>query len=274
VTYFAFLALFLVLPIAVLTWLLRHERRAAPPRRRTAVHPAAAIALTAAIAVVYTTPWDNYLVATAVWSYDASLVSGLILGYVPIEEYLFFVLQTVLTGLWWLLLANRSAAPGHPARIPARLRLAVSLPWLLVWLAACFALGSGAGPARYTALLLAWALPPILIQLAYGADLLWKARRIILPAILTATLYYSVADILAVSTGTWSFHPDLIVGWDLGPLPVEEVLFFLLTNVLIVFSVSLLTSPESMARLRRGIRRVRASWRRVDRSDPMLDSAP
>ena len=54
------------------------------------------------IAVAYTTPWDNYLVATNVWWYDESLVTGLKLGWVPIEEYTFFVLQTLMTGLWTL----------------------------------------------------------------------------------------------------------------------------------------------------------------------------
>ncbi|MBN8501714.1 MAG: lycopene cyclase domain-containing protein, partial [Sphingomonadales bacterium] len=51
------------------------------------------------IAVVYTTPWDNYLVATRVWWYNPGLVTGFVIGYVPIEEYTFFVLQTVLMPL-------------------------------------------------------------------------------------------------------------------------------------------------------------------------------
>ena len=66
-----------------------------------------AIGLHVLLAVVYTTPWDNYLVATNVWSYNRLLVSGVVLGWVPIEEYLFFVLETMLTGLWWWYLAGR-----------------------------------------------------------------------------------------------------------------------------------------------------------------------
>ena len=35
------------------------------------------------IAVVYTTHWDNYLVATRVWWYDPALVSGIgVINYV------------------------------------------------------------------------------------------------------------------------------------------------------------------------------------------------
>ena len=51
------------------------------------------------VAVLYTTPWDNYLVATGVWWYDPHLVAGLVLGWVPIEEYTFFILQTLAMGL-------------------------------------------------------------------------------------------------------------------------------------------------------------------------------
>jgi len=56
------------------------------------------------LAVAYTTPWDNYLVATRVWYYDPALVLNVILGYVPLEEYLFFILQSILVALFafWL----------------------------------------------------------------------------------------------------------------------------------------------------------------------------
>ena len=72
-------------------------------------------------AVVWTTPWDNYLVATGVWYYNPDLVTGVTLGWVPIEEYTFFILQTLLTGLWVLWLA-RHLKPAPPP-IPHRPRL-------------------------------------------------------------------------------------------------------------------------------------------------------
>jgi len=59
------------------------------------------------LSVLYTTPWDNYLVATRVWYYDPALVLNAIIGYVPIEEYTFFILQTILTGLFTLWLWQR-----------------------------------------------------------------------------------------------------------------------------------------------------------------------
>jgi lycopene cyclase domain-containing protein len=257
-TYFAFLGLFLAIPIvAFLVFLAARRKGSGLPDRLTAMRPAAAIAITALVAVVYTTPWDNYLVATGVWGYHRSLVSGIILGYVPLEEYLFFVLQTVLTSLGLVWVAGRNWHADSPA--PGRLRLWVSLPLLIAWGVAGAALAAPWGPSRYTALLFAWALPPILIQVAFGADLLWQERRIVVPTILAGTLYYALADIIAVSAGTWDFNPALIFGVRLGPLPIEEVLFFLLTNVLIVFSVTLLLSTASMERFRNGVARARGA---------------
>ena len=168
-TYFAFLGLFLVVPIsAALIYFAARRKGSGLPPRLTALRPIAAIAITALVAVIYTTPWDNYLVASGVWGYPRSQVSGVILGYVPLEEYLFFVLQTVLTslGLIWVAGRSRRAESGPPAR----LRLWAALPLLMLWVIACAALAGPWGPWRYSVLLLAWALPPILIQVIFGAD--------------------------------------------------------------------------------------------------------
>jgi len=95
-----FLLTFLGIPIAVLAYVLR---------KRISARWCAAVAFTALIAIVYTTPWDNYLVATGVWYYNPARIWGLVLGYVPLEEYLFFVLQTVLGGLVTLALIKKYA---------------------------------------------------------------------------------------------------------------------------------------------------------------------
>jgi lycopene cyclase domain-containing protein len=88
VTYAAFLALFLLPPIALLAILRRPDRRLL-----------VALAVTSTVAVVYTGPWDAAIIAEGVWSYPPGRVVGPSIGGVPIEEYAFFVLQTVMTGL-------------------------------------------------------------------------------------------------------------------------------------------------------------------------------
>ena len=101
-SYGQFLWVFLVGPIVVLGFLLR---------RRLSRRFAISVAALAAVAVAYTTPWDNAIVAMGVWSYDPSLIAGIVLGYIPLEEYLFFVLQTILAGLVVLALLGRSGRP-------------------------------------------------------------------------------------------------------------------------------------------------------------------
>jgi lycopene cyclase domain-containing protein len=103
-TYFGFLGIFLLIPIGLLLFLILwdlNQGRAIPAALR-AWPPAAAIALHVIIAVLYMTIWDNYLVAIRVWWYDPAWVTGVIIAYVPIEEYTFFILQPILAGVWLL----------------------------------------------------------------------------------------------------------------------------------------------------------------------------
>ena len=86
-TYFGVLVRFIGPPLAVLAAIsaldLARGKRV-PSQYRT--WPAWAILLGhVAIALLYTTPWDNYLVANRVWWYEPSLVTGIVFGWVPIE---------------------------------------------------------------------------------------------------------------------------------------------------------------------------------------------
>ncbi|MCB0021069.1 MAG: lycopene cyclase domain-containing protein, partial [Anaerolineales bacterium] len=78
-SYFLFLALFLGIPIVLLLAQLRWEKRPTPAIwQNMSVRQALLIII--ALALFYTTPWDNYLVATRVWWYDPALVTGLTIG--------------------------------------------------------------------------------------------------------------------------------------------------------------------------------------------------
>lgn len=252
-TYFGFLARFLLVPMAILALLLWRDRRrgiSMPANLRN--FPAwAVVLLHVVIAVIYTTPWDNYLVATRVWWYDIDLVTGITLGYVPIEEYTFFVLQTIMTGMWLIWLAPRlqraaSWRPSNPLRVIATIVLGI------IWLPTVWLLWTGVTPATYLSLILVWALPPIIIQVAFGVDILWRYRALVLTTILVPTLYLIVADTLAIDAGTWVISPEQTTGIHLpGGLPIEEAIFFLVTNTLIGFGVTLALASESASRLAR-----------------------
>jgi len=251
-TYFGFLLRYLFLPIVILMALLLFDRRRGI-KRGNALRGwpvAAGIGLHVIVALIYTTPWDNYLVATKVWWYDPDLVSGLTLGWVPIEEYTFFIAQPILSGLWALFLSHRLT--GHDRSPISGLSLRVSSLIVLVigWIGSLLALLTGWRQGNYLALELAWGLPPLALQLAFGADILWRHRRLAIASILPTTVYLSLADALAIHSGTWTINPQQSLGLLLGGrLPLEEALFFLITNTLIVFGLLLIWSPESHARL-------------------------
>jgi lycopene cyclase domain-containing protein len=202
------------------------------------------------IALVYTTPWDNYLVATNVWWYDDDLITGLTLGYVPIEEITFFILQTLLTGLWTLVMLDTRRSPkGDVLEDRDKKTHAISsLLVLVIWALSAIIVAVGWQPGRYGALILTWALIPILIQVAFGVDILWQNASVIALTVLPTTFYLWMVDALAINSGTWTIDPIQITGLKLGPLPVEEMLFFFLTNLIIACGVTLMLSPAAKAR--------------------------
>ena len=258
-TYFGFLTFFLGIPLVILgglTWYDHYRRKKLAPMLQN--WPASVVVLILiVIAVVYTTPWDNYLVATNVWWYDPRLVTGVVWGWVPIEEYTFFVVQTLFTGLWLLYLARHlSISPVRPPYRP-KLRWSSTLAVGGIWLASVVILAIGWQAGTYLGLELVWALPPIMLQLAFGADILWHYRRLVLWVIIPTTLYLSLADTLAINAGTWTIDPVQSLNLFLwGGLPVEEFIFFLLTNTLITFGMVLGLVNESKARLPKALARV------------------
>lgn len=249
-TYFGFLLLFIGPPLAVLAALNWRTRHQPFPARLHAFQPLSVILAHVLVALIYTTPWDNYLVATNVWWYDPALVTGLTLGWVPIEEYTFFVVQTLMTGLWLLWLARKVVPARGEIRSRPALRWIATLLLGIFWLASAAILAAGWQPGTYLALILIWALPPIMLQTAFGADLLWGYRRLVLPGFIVPTLYLSLADTFAIRAGTWTIDPAQTTGLHFpGGLPLEEFVFFLVTNLLISFGTTLVLARESQQRV-------------------------
>lgn len=185
------------------------------------------------IAFVYTTPWDNYLVETGVWGYGPGRVLGTI-GHVPIEEYLFFVLQPLLTGLWlYRLLWRRTASDhAHHEALSSHARWFGTAVFVVVALASVPLLTPE--PTRYLALILVWACPVLAVQWAYGGQHLWRLRHILFWAVAMPTLYLWGADRIALGLGIWHISDRFTTGLALGGLPIEEALFFVVTNMLVV----------------------------------------
>lgn len=239
-TYLNFLIFFVIIPLMLLTALLR---------RYLTREWWGYIGVMCVIAVVWTTPWDNYLVANNIWGYDDDRVIGTI-GYVPIEEYSFFVLQTMLTSVLlagirqWVKPTDRPFKP-----LPWYAGLIIVLPLLLIVLGM---ISTGDLQYHYLVLELGWlALPPFAIQYLWGLDILRHYWRVWLLGVLIPTVWLCAVDGIAIDAGTWRFDPAQITGIKIGVLPLEEAVFFTLTNLLIVQGMILFTAPESWEKLQK-----------------------
>lgn len=87
------------------------------------------------------------------------------------------------------------------------------------------------------------------------------------------TLYLAFADSLAIGDGTWAIDPAQSLGIFIGSaLPIEEFIFFLLTNTLLVFGITLVLARESQTRLREEL----IPWAnsRLNRKNIEIESPP
>jgi len=109
----------------------------------------------------------------------------------------------------------------------------------------------------YLALELGWALPPIVLQWLAGWPFLRQKRLAWCLGILIPTMYLALADSTALGT-VWTINPSKSVGLTFGNVPLEEVLFFLLTNTLVVQTIVLAFHANDLR-----IRMFSRVWNRV-----------
>lgn len=219
---------------------------------RTSSRLWAAVAVLAGVALVWTAPWDDYLVRSGVWSYDPERVLARV-GSVPVEEYAFVVLLVVLVAAWGARSGRLPARTAPPAALggPGRsVRWTGACGWAGIAAVGVVLLAVG-GPVRYLGLLLVWAAPPFALQRAIAGDLLRQRRVDRAVVALPVLLWLCVADRLALADGIWTIAPATSTGVLLFGLPLEEALFFLLTVVLVTDGLLLATDHRALSRVRR-----------------------
>ncbi len=182
------------------------------------------------LALVYTTPWDSYLITRGVWWYGDGAVLARF-GAIPLGEYLFFVLQPLLVALW------AARFPVETAR-----SLSVPLPTRALGLLAAGVVAAaglallGADSGLYLGSLLVWSAPILGIQWAFGWPFLVAEWRTVLVGTLVPTLYLWLVDRVAIGVGLWTLSARYTTGVavPLLGLPIEEAVFFLLTSLFVV----------------------------------------
>ncbi len=197
------------------------------------------------IAFLATTLWDNIAVYSGIWHFPEEKTLGLILCYVPIEEYAFFFLQTYMTALVQLAFLvlikkknNSSISLGF-----------IFLPFLF------FSVNEIVkypfGNWYYLFCLFTWSGFFILIQFIWGRKKLFNyLPAIFIPAIIM-TVYFSIADSISISNGILDFDKLQTIGLKVFNVPPEEILFFLMTNLLITVAM-ILFLPEYFLKMQNG----------------------
>jgi putative membrane protein len=229
-SYLAFLIFFVLLPALVLLLLSELRANKDGDLRQRSWHWKGT-AILALIAFVWTTPWDNYIVAKEVWSYGADRVLAVI-GYVPLEEYLFFILMPLFNSALIACLFSGSL-PG-PSTWRVRQKTARSLAIGLGLVLVCVAgLLQSNESFSYLSLILFWFVPPLVLQWVFDPQALIRKFGILLPATLLPTLYFSIVDAYAIREGIWTIHDATRSGWELRSLPLEEAFFFSIVSLLL-----------------------------------------
>ncbi|CAJ51148.1 lycopene cyclase domain-containing protein [Haloquadratum walsbyi] len=201
------------------------------PTRRVA---RVGIILMTVVAVIYTTPWDNYLIQRGVWWYGPGDIFARI-WKAPVGEYLFFILQPILTGLWVTTLTpDATYRNGDFDRRPRTLG---ALVWLGFGIIGTVLLTVESG--FYLGAILAWACPVVALQWAVGGGYLTRRWREWSLAIAIPTVYLWMIDSIAIALGVWTISDQYSTGINLLGLPIEEAVFFLITNILIVYGLIL-----------------------------------
>ena len=196
------------------------------------------------VANAYTVPWDNFMIAKGVWSYDNDRIIPIHFGYCPYEEYAFFTLETlIVVGIWLFYFPSRKSfckfpekfqgMPGHESMfgtVCAALLLFFS--FAITWIQKHALL--------YLGYLFVWAIPILLLQWICGWRALLAHWDKIMPVIGFSSFCLCLVNRWGIRHGIWKINDDNIVPLARNQdMPLEEGLFYVLTTTMCVFGITL-----------------------------------
>lgn len=88
----------------------------------------------------------------------------------------------------------------------------------------------------YLAVLLAVLAATLPLESCPGARVLRRPRRL-LATLAMVLVPFLTWDILATQAGHWSFDPEQTLRWRIGGLPIEEVAFFVVIPLAVIYTL-------------------------------------
>lgn len=78
---------------------------------------------------------------------------------------------------------------------------------------------------QYLILLGACLAVTVPLELLMGARVYRRPRRLLL-ALVPVLVVFVLWDLYGIAAAHWTYNPRFVTGWSLGPLPIEELAFF------------------------------------------------
>lgn len=207
------------------------------------------IAFVCTMAFVYTTPWDNYIIFHNAWTYRPENILAVI-GYVPVEEYMFFIVQTIMTSLWALVCTRWSPACFSFNYNKRSYRLIRWTPIMILAFVTVqgYRMTVPGQSTFYLGCILWWSCPVIMFLWFGAGNYFIRKSTSTAIAILVPTLYLCWVDRIALEDDVWHINEKTSLNIFLVEnLPFEECLFFLITNVIIVLGGMAFDKSHGMA---------------------------
>ncbi|KAI9496492.1 Lycopene beta-cyclase [Zychaea mexicana] len=197
--------------------------------------------------------WDNYIVYHRAWWYCPSCVTAVI-GYVPLEEYMFFLIMSLMT-VAFTNLVMRWHLPSTFIKPDASVYKSMCIRYLPV--AAFLSVGLRAWNTAvpdtrlfYGSCILWYACPVLALLWFGGGEYICRRYKAVLFSIAVPTIYLCWVDKVAIAAGTWHISLRTSTGVMVVPsLPVEEFMFFLIINVVLVFATCAIDRAQAVLHL-------------------------
>ncbi|KAE8379185.1 Lycopene beta-cyclase [Aspergillus bertholletiae] len=204
------------------------------------------------ISFIAAIPWNSYLVRRHIWTYAPDGVTGWTLYDVPVEAVLSSIIQTYNTCLVYLILTRRLVLPMYLGTVARKETLTGALIILLAAFLGLIALLYG-GRFTYSGFIVAWTGPFLLVQWLFSSVFFMALPRMALIAsVALPTFFLWTVDTISINRGTLTIETPTKLGFQLwSGMDIEEMLFFLATNVMIVFGLACVDHAIAIATCQR-----------------------